>query len=37
MHPAPVFEMSDEVKDAIAKEVGLSFIQEMSGHVDILH
>jgi len=36
-HPAPVFEMSDAVKDAIAKEVGLSFIVEMTGHVDILH
>lgn len=36
-HPSPVFKMSDEVKDAISKEVGLSFIQEMEGHVDILH
>ncbi len=36
-HPTPVFEMSDAVKDAIAKEVGLSFVVEMSGHVDILH
>lgn len=36
-HPSPVFKMSDEVKDAIAKEVGLSFIVEMDGHVDILH
>jgi hypothetical protein len=36
-HPAPVFKMSDAVKDAISKEVGLSFIQEMEGHVDILH
>lgn len=36
-HPSPVFEMSDAVKNAISKEVGLSFIQEMEGHVDILH
>lgn len=36
-HPSPVFEMSDAVKEVIAKEVELSFIQEMQGHVDILH